>query len=136
MLACADLAKDERFATNPKRVAHRATLIPLLEERFRTQSAAFWQERLTAANVPCSPVNDIPTALADPQAVARQMVQTIEHPVTGRIPLLGPVPKMSGTPAEIRSAPPLLGEHTDTVLRELLGYSVEQVELLRKGGAI
>ena len=136
VLECADLAKDERFATNPKRVANRATLIPLLEERFRTQPAAAWQERLTAANVPCSPVNDIPTALADPQAIARQMVQTIEHPITGQIPLLGPVPKMSVTPAEIRSAPPLLGEHTDAVLRELLGYSVEQVELLRKSGAI
>ena len=63
-------------------------------------------ERLTAANVPCSPVNDIPTALADPQALAREMVQFIDHPVTGRIPLLGPVPKLSGTPAKIRRALP------------------------------
>jgi len=135
-LGCADLAKDERFATNPKRVANRATLVPLLEERFRTQPIAFWVERLTAANVPCSPVNDIPTALADPQAVARQMVQTVEHPITGSIPQLGPVAKMSGTPAEIRSAPPLLGEHTENVLQELLGYSKEEIKKWRKDGVI
>ena len=84
-------------------------LIPLLEAWFRTQPTAVWTERLPAANVPCSPVNDIPTALADPQAVARAMVQSIEHPVTGKIPQLGPVPKLSRTPAQIRSAPPLLG---------------------------
>lgn len=135
-LGCPALAQDERFATNPARVAHRTTLIPLLEAWFRTQPTAVWTERLPAANVPCSPVNDIPTALADPQAVARAMVQSIEHPVTGAIPQLGPVPKLSRTPAQIRSAPPLLGEQTASVLADLLGFDAEQIEQLRRVGAI
>lgn len=135
-LGLAELSRDERFATNPQRVQQRATLIPLLEERFRTQSTAHWQEQLLAVGVPCGPVNDIPTALADPQAQARQMVQMVEHPIAGPVPLLGPVAKLSATPAQIRSAPPLLGEHTDQVLRELLGYSAEQISALRHAGVL
>ncbi len=136
VLGCAELALDAQFATNPARVAQRATLIPLLEAQFRQQPTAFWLAQLVAAKVPCSQVNDIPTALADPQAVARQMVQVIEHPVTGPISLLGPVPKMSRTPAQIQRAPPLLGEHTDAVLRELLGYDQAALQALRAGKVI
>jgi len=131
VLGCAEVAQDPQFATNPARVAQRTTLIPRLEARFRQQSTLVWLEQLIAAKVPCSPVNDIPTALADPQAIARQMVQVIEHPITGPISLLGPVPKMSGTPAQIRSAPPLLGEHTEAVLHELLGYDQAKLQALR-----
>ena len=79
---------------------------------------------------------DLVEALADPQAVARAMVQSIEHPVTGAIPQLGPVPKLSRTPAQIRSAPPLLGEQTASVLADLLGFDAEQIEQLRRVGAI
>ncbi len=131
-----ELSKDARFATNPQRVQHRAVLIPLLEARFRTHSTAYWQEQLLAAGVPCGPVNDIPSALADPQALARQMVQVVEHPVTGSVPLLGPVAKLSTTPAQIRSAPPLLGEQTDQILYELLGYTTERVAELRQNKVI
>ncbi len=129
-------AQEQRFATNPARVAHRTVLIPLLEQCFRTQPTAFWLAQLSIANVPCSPINDIPTALAEPQAVARGMVQYVDHPVTGRIGLLGPVPKLSRTPAQIRSAPPLLGEHTKSVLQALLGYTDSQIEQLHADGAI
>ncbi|OUC06709.1 hypothetical protein RY27_19365, partial [Litorilinea aerophila] len=129
-------ASDARFATNPARVAHRDELIPLLEQCFRTRRAAEWTELLLAADIPCSPVNDIPTALADPQVQAREMVQVVEHPVTGSIPLLGPVPKMSVTPATISGPPPLLGEHTDPVLSELLGYGPDELSLLRQQGVI
>lgn len=124
-------ATDERFATNPARVAHRATLIPALEAVLHTRPKAEWFALLTAAEVPCSPVNDIPTALADPHTAARQMVQTIDHPVTGKIPLIGPAAKMSATPPQIRSAPPLLGEHTNHVLGSILDYTNEQIAMLR-----
>ncbi|HMN29820.1 MAG TPA: CaiB/BaiF CoA-transferase family protein, partial [Caldilineaceae bacterium] len=136
VLDCAALAVDPRFATNPQRVAQRELLLPLLEERLRTQPGAYWLERLLAAGVPCGPVNDIPTALADPQAQDRQMVQTVAHPHTGPVPLVGPASKLSATPATIRSAPPLLGEHTEAVLQEFLGYDAEKVADLRQRGVV
>ena len=124
-------ADDERFSTNPARVVHRATLIPLLEDCFRQHSALVWTDLLLAAGVPCSPVNDIPTALATPQAAARNMVQEINHPATGPIKVLGPVPKMSRTPAAVHLPPPLLGEHTASVLHELLGYDARDIAALK-----
>jgi crotonobetainyl-CoA:carnitine CoA-transferase CaiB-like acyl-CoA transferase len=129
-------ATDERFATNPARVAHRATLIPALEAVLQTRPKAEWYTLLTAAEVPCSPVNDIPTALADPHTAARQMVQTVNHPITGKIPLIGPAAKMSATPPQIRTAPPLLGEQTDPILGSILDYTNEQIALLRTKGVI
>jgi len=131
-----DWAVDERFATNPARVAHRTTLVPLLEAIFRNRAAAEWAPLLRAANVPFSLVHDIPTALASPQSQARQMVQTVEHPQSGPLPLVGPVPKMSETPARIHSAPPRLGEQTASVLHSLLGYSNEQIARLRHDGVL
>lgn len=129
-------ASDERFATNPARVANRQILVPALEAIFRTRPKAAWHAALTAVAVPCSPVNDIPTALADPHTAARQMVQSVTHPVTGTIPLIGPAPKLSGTPATIRSAPPLLGEHTEEILTSILGYTNDEIVDLRAKGVI
>lgn len=136
LLGHPEWARDERFATNPARVAHRDTLIPLLESIFRTRPTHEWIEMILEIDVPCGPVNDIPTALADPQAQARRMVQFVDHPVDGPVPLVGPVPKLSATPALIRSAPPKLGEHTEVVLREVLGYDEGRIEALRAAGAI
>ncbi len=129
-------ATDERFATNPARVAHRATLIAQLEAIFRTRTAAAWDAILSNADVPCSLIQEIPAALASPQSQARGMVQTVEHPVTGTIPQIGPVPKLSATPAQIRSAPPLLGEQTETILQNMLGYTAPQLAELRRSGVI
>jgi crotonobetainyl-CoA:carnitine CoA-transferase CaiB-like acyl-CoA transferase len=136
VLGCVELAHDVRFASNPARVQHRQRLIPLLEERFQTNNSDYWIEALLNAGVPCAPVNDIPTALNDPQTIARQMVQHVEHPVSGLVPLLGPVAKLSATPAAIYTAPPLLGEHTERVLAEILGYSAEAIDELRRAGAV
>ena len=135
-LACAELAADPRFATNPQRVAHRGDLIPRLEARFATATTDAWVERLSAAGVPCSPVNDVPTALDHPQARARGMVQTVAHPQTGPIRVLGPVAKLSDTPAAVTLPPPLLGEHTDAVLRELLEVDDARLAELHAAGAI
>ena len=129
-------ATDSRFATNQKRVVHRTTLIPLLEAEFVNAPVATWTSRLRAAGIPAGPVNDIPTALADPQIQARGMVHTIHHPVTGAISLVGPVPKLSSTPAAIHKPPPLLGEHTIAVLNQWLGYTEEQIKLLTASGVI
>lgn len=129
-------ATDTRFATNKDRVNHRAELIPMIEAAFVHHPVAYWLPQLKAAGIPAGPVNDIPTTLADPQVQARGMLQTIHHPVTGTIPLIGPVPKLSETPAKIHRPPPLLGEHTATVLSELFGYTNEQIQSLAATGVI
>ncbi|GIV97512.1 MAG: CoA transferase [Herpetosiphonaceae bacterium] len=129
-------SNDERFATNPARVANRAVLVPLLEAELRSKPTVVWMEILLSLGVPCGPVNDIPTALADPQAQAREMVQTLRHSADGPLRIVGPVAKLSATPAQITSAPPQLGEHTEEVLRELLGYNETSIAALRAEGAV
>jgi formyl-CoA transferase len=130
------LAADERYQTNAARVVNRALLIPQLQEIFRSRTGAAWLAGLEAMGIPAGPINDVATALADPQVHARAMVQEVDHPTAGPMKLLGPVAKLSRTPAAIRSAPPALGWHTDEVLRELLGYSDETLAELRRTGAI
>lgn len=127
---------DPRFATNPARVANRAELVPQIAAITATRTVADWVAALLDADVPCGPVNDIPTALASPQAQARAMVQTIAEPGGATVPLIGPVPKLSATPAAIRSAPPGLGQHTEAILGELLGYTAAQIAALREQGVI
>jgi formyl-CoA transferase len=131
-----ELADDPRFATNHARVEHRSTLIPLLQAIFRTRPSTAWLDVLTALGVPAGPINDIATALADPQVQARAMVQEIDHATAGRIKLLGPVAKFGRTPATLRLAPPLLGHDTDAVLHDLLGYDQEHIAALRQHGVI
>ncbi|MBX3015821.1 MAG: CoA transferase [Caldilineaceae bacterium] len=131
-----DWATDARFATNPARVAHRDTLIPALETIFRGRSKGEWHALLMAVEVPCSPVNDIPTVLADPHTTARQMLQTVHHPVTGPIPLIGSPLKLGAAPPTIRRAPPLLGEQSEEILATMLGYTNEAIAELRTKGVI
>ena len=128
--------KDPNFATNPARVVHRDSLIPQLEAIFRASGTRDWVERLLAVGVPAAPVNDVPAAFNSPQAQARGMVQTVADAAGSPLPLVGPVPKMSATPPTIRSVPPTLGEHTDEVLRDVLGYDAERIQHLRDTGAL
>jgi crotonobetainyl-CoA:carnitine CoA-transferase CaiB-like acyl-CoA transferase len=136
VLGHSEWAVDDRFVTNPKRVANRDGLIPLLETVFRKRPTAHWIEILLDAGIPAGPVNDVPGALADPQARARQMVQVLRGRDGEEIQQVGPVPKLSKTPATIRSAPPEIGEQTEEVLRDLLGYDVARIAALRACGAI
>lgn len=136
VLGCAELADDPRFATNPARVRERETLVPLLAARLLTRPRQAWMHELLAASVPCGPVHDIPTALDDPQVQARAMVQTVEHPADGPLRLIGPVAKLSATPATISSPPPLLGQHTDAVLARVLGYDDSRIAALRASGVL
>ena len=129
-------ADDERFAMNPARVQFRDALIPALAAHFRTGSSDEWIERLRTAGVPCGPVNDIPTALETPQARHRQMVHTVTDGNGDEIRLVGAPPKLNRTPAHTFRPPPLLGEHTDELLREKLALSVAEIEALRRGGAV
>ncbi len=109
-------ASDTRFVTNAARVAHRETLLPMIEEALRTATVAHWNERLQTAGVAAAPVNDMAQAFADPQVVHTGQVVTIRHPTVGDVKMVGPALSLSGTPTEIRFPPPLLGQHTDEVL--------------------
>ncbi|MBX0329501.1 CoA transferase [Oscillochloris sp. ZM17-4] len=129
-------ATDPRFTSNPARVAARDELVPMIAEVMAGRPAAAWVEALLAADVPCAPVNDIPAALADPQAQARGMVREIPAEGGPPVRLVGPAPKLSATPAAVRSAPPRHGQHTEAVLRELLGYDQARIAELRESGAI
>lgn len=131
-----DLWEDDRFQSNAGRVKARQELIPLLQDLFRQSSTAEWIELLEAYKIPAGPINDIPTLLADPQVEARQMVQEIEHPTLGPVKQLGPVAKLARTPASIHVAPPSLGEHTNEILENELGYSPADLAQLRADGAI
>ena len=129
-----DLAADERYRTNDGRVIHRRELVAELGRTLRRRPTGEWLEALLAAAIPASAIQDVPTVLADPQVRARGMVQHAEHQTLGEIPLLGPVAKLSRTPAAVRSAPPVLGADTDAVLGELLGCSPAELAELRRAG--
>jgi crotonobetainyl-CoA:carnitine CoA-transferase CaiB-like acyl-CoA transferase len=131
-----DLAADPRFVKNADRVRNRTVLVALLEPIVRARPVAFWTDRLEAAGVPCGPINSIAQALADPQAVARGIRIERPHPLAGKVPLIGNPIRMSASGTESPRPPPLLGEHTDEVLRELLGLEAAQIAALRAGGVV
>ena len=130
-----DLALDERFARNADRVRHRGVLVPLLAGIMKTRARADWLARLEAAKVPCGPINDLADVFADPQVNARGMKVRLPHPLAGQVDLVASPMKLAATPVTYRRAPPLLGEHTDTVLREL-GLEEADIEALRGSGTI
>jgi formyl-CoA transferase len=125
-----DLWEDARFRTNPDRVTNRLILIPLLQDVFRLRATAEWINLLSGSGIPAGPINDIPAALHHPQAQARNMLQTLERPGASPLTLVGPVAKLSATPASILNPPPLLGEQTREILRQDLGYSSAEIEAL------
>ena len=116
-------ATDERFATNPARVANRAVLIPLLRQATVMRTTAEWITALEASGVPCGPINRLDQVFADPQVQARQMRIDMQHPAFGTLPLVANPIRLSATPVQYRVAPPTLGEHTKEVLTDWLNGS-------------
>ncbi|MES2299654.1 MAG: CaiB/BaiF CoA-transferase family protein [Pseudomonadota bacterium] len=131
-----DLAGDARFATNPLRVQHRETLVPLLAEMVKTKTRAQWIDQLEAVGVPCGPINDIGDVFDNPQVKARGIAVELPHPSAGKVTLVRSPMRLSATPTATDMAPPLLGQHTDAVLREVLGHSEERIAELRAKGVL
>ena len=130
------LADDPRFARNPQRVEHRGELIDILTEIFLQRDTAAWVTLLIDAGVPCAPVQTIDQVFLAPQVIAREMVVQVPHPTAGTIRMAGLPVKFSGTPAAIRLAPPLLGQHTAEVLRSWLRLDDSAIDDLKSKGVI
>ncbi len=130
-----DLRDDPRFRTTNDRVAHRAELDPILNAAFKSRTSAEWVTYLNERGVASGPIYNLHEVFQDPQIRHQQMLVEMPHPVHGQVKLLGMPVKLSDTPGEFRLPPPLLGEHTDEVLREI-GYSASALADLRAGGVI
>lgn len=132
----AGLADDPRYTTNKARVANRAELIPQLRQATVFKTTAQWVELLEQAGVPCGPINDLQQVFADPQVLARGLRLDLPNSLGSHTPQVASPLRLSATPVAYRSAPPLLGEHTDTLLQRLLGVSEEGIAELRTAGVI
>jgi formyl-CoA transferase len=128
---CLALADDARFASNGKRVENRVELTRLLNEVFLKRPTKEWIARLEAAGVPCGPINDLSQVFSEPQALARGLRMELPHPSAGKVSLVRSPMRFSETPVEHGVPPPTLGQHTDEVLRGLLGRSEAEIQRLR-----
>jgi formyl-CoA transferase len=130
------LASDARFASNPERVRHRAQLVDLIAERLRLRPAHEWLAALERAGVPCGPINDLAQVFADPQVRHRGMEVRAPHRLAGEVRMVANPIKFSATPVPHDRAPPLLGEHTEEVLRDLLAIDDIRIAALRERGVL
>ena len=131
-----ELGGDPRFATNKLRVANRAELVPLIRQLTVFKTTAEWVAQLEAVGVPCGPINDLAQVFADPQVRARGLAMQLPHALAGLVPQVASPIRLSETPVEYRNAPPLLGEHTQQVLEQVLGLKSGAVEALRRSGVL
>ncbi|HVB47096.1 MAG TPA: CoA transferase, partial [Burkholderiales bacterium] len=133
---CRQLAADERFATNDKRVENRAALTQILNGVFQARTTRDWTAALEAAGVPNGPINSLEQVFREPQAIARGLRMELPHPLAGKVALVRSPMRFSETPLDYEVPPPLLGQHTDEILRELLGRSDADIAALRADSAI
>jgi crotonobetainyl-CoA:carnitine CoA-transferase CaiB-like acyl-CoA transferase len=134
----ADLPKDPRFATNQQRVMNRKVLVPILDAIFAAKPATHWLEELERLQIGCGPINNLAQVFADPHVLVRDMVVEMAHPAVGGRPakLVGSPFKLVNAPVAYREPPPLLGQHTDAVLRDVLKLAPAEIEKLRKAGTL
>ncbi|HUE88720.1 MAG TPA: CoA transferase [Vicinamibacterales bacterium] len=130
-----ELAEDARYRTNKDRVVRYDEVRAELERALETGTRDEWVRALTAAGVPCGSVREISEVLADPQIAARNMVAEVQHATIGPARVINSPVKLSQTPASVRTAPPILGQHTTAVLREL-GYDTAQIESLKSSRVV
>jgi crotonobetainyl-CoA:carnitine CoA-transferase CaiB-like acyl-CoA transferase len=129
---CQELTADPRFATNAKRVENRAAITELLAAIFQKRTTRDWVASLEAAGVANGPINNIEQVFAEPQVIARGMRIDLPHPTAGTVPLVASPMRFSATPLEHKVPPPTLGQHTDEILRDVLGKDTAAIAKLRE----
>lgn len=127
-----DLPNDARFARNADRIKHREEIIGILSKHFLTKTADEWVDVIYAAKVPVGVINNLEQAFQEPQVIAREMLVEMNHPQREKLKVIGSPIKLSRTPVEYKTAPPLLGEHTQAVLGRIVS-SEKLAELKEKG---
>jgi crotonobetainyl-CoA:carnitine CoA-transferase CaiB-like acyl-CoA transferase len=135
-LEAPELEADPRFAKNPDRVANREKLVPILEGIFVGRTVGEWLERFRAGDIPAAPVNNLDGVFAEPPIVDRNMIVEYDHPQVGKVRLPGNPIKMTGMEGTISEPAPMLGEHTDKVLTDLLELDARAIAALRAAGAV
>jgi formyl-CoA transferase len=133
---CRELAEDERFVTNGKRIAHRAELTRILSGIMAERTMRDWLAALEGAGVPCGPINDLKQVFEEPQAMARGLRMELPHPTAGKVSLVRSPMRFSATPVEQGVPPPTLGQHTEQVLRDLLRKDASEIARLRADGVV
>ena len=136
LMGLGHMMDDPRYAKNPARVANRESLIAELQKTFSTKTYEEWEAMLIPAGVPLGAINGIDAVVAHPQVQARNALPSIDHPIAGTVRVPGPPVRMSDTPGSVRTAAPLLGQHTDEVLRDRLGLTAREIDELRQAGTI
>jgi crotonobetainyl-CoA:carnitine CoA-transferase CaiB-like acyl-CoA transferase len=130
-----DLARDERFAKNAPRVRNLAVLHPLIAGLLKERDRSHWVAALDTAGVPAGPINSVPEVFEDPQVKHRRMLIDVVHPLSGTVPQVASPMRFTAAPLVQDRAPPLLGEHTVDILRDI-GIGDAEIERLKAGGAV
>ena len=133
---CQSLIQDPIFATNQARVRNRAVVVEKLVDIIKAKNSAFWLQELEIKGVPCGPINDIAQVFDNPQVKHRKMLGELSHPKNGKMPTVKNPINFSRTPIVYNQAPPNLGEHTEDVLTELLGFDTDNIRKLRQSKII
>ncbi|XP_041366281.1 succinate--hydroxymethylglutarate CoA-transferase-like isoform X4 [Gigantopelta aegis] len=136
LLGISSLSKDPRYLDNQKRVANREPLLKMMSDIFLTKTTKQWMKIFDGSGIPYGPINNMKETFSDPQVIHNGMIQEMQHPTAGTIRVPGPAVKFTGSPTVFPTPPPTLGQHTDCVLHDLLGYSHAQVDELRQRGIV